>query len=449
MKKTLLTLILCFQLVLPVSVFAKSGSKTQNQIAVIEIFKDNSQKVIVQVKKDLQKRLEQNSQFRFVSQKKIQKELRYEEELPDLSVEGDQIYADAVKAYLNFNFSKALNLLAQAEAEFEKHPGIHGGLQKVYLFQAQIYLQKGKRKLSVEHIQKAIRNNVSLAVLKEGFYAPHFKNFYKREYKKYKSTLPLTSLTIKVKSPREGVPVYVNGVLRTQEKLSNIEVVDQVLYRLQAGTSLTQKRKTVKAKLSKSLKVTLSEKTQLAKKYDFSKFYGIKTNNMEDAISDAIWIGKNLNASTVVLLHYHSGQNQKIFGHGLKNLQKQVTSKAIIMTQVDPKTRKFSKPQKIDFDSYKKEKEQVINQMIAHLSESKLRYRAKASYGNIPILIGQGAVKKKKSKGLLIGIGVAVLGGVVGAVLGLGGGGSSSSSSASSVEAATTTVNINGEISAL
>lgn len=180
-------------------------------------------------------------------------------------VAGDLCYEQAENSFLNFELDQASTAVDECLADFEKNPGISGGLFKAYLLKTQIAFERGQANIATENTQKAIALNLSTSSLNENDYSPKLRRFYEQELQKYKTANPIVNLTIEVKQNKEA-PVYINGLLRGYGPQLVVPIAANELQIVLAGTNPMNSATKVITKENKTIHIANKDKTEKPKK---------------------------------------------------------------------------------------------------------------------------------------------------------------------------------------
>ncbi|MBX7149737.1 hypothetical protein K1X76_11750 [bacterium] len=329
--------------------------------------------------------------------RKVLQEASASEETPILKTRGDDLFLDAQGAYLNLDFKLTKAHLASAVAELEKNPGAMGGLYKSHLLMAQVLLEENQNVLAENEMEKAIRLNPSQKELPISEYSPALAKTFKAVAKK----ISIDPKTISIVLKDDKTPVYVNGVSHGTGLKVLVPVDFSQSNIVSAGTTRLTSQKLLANKIIETVTFDNVSASVVAKKENPT---GLKSSVSEYPLADAYQLGVKTHADYVTVFRFESA------GY-VSRVHVQV---------LDVKRQSISKAKVIDMTS--------VNDYLASASTFagdyvvglKTEDYSKEKGVDLPVLMGK---KKKSSPALWAILGLAVIGGGVGAAMGMSGGG--------------------------
>ncbi len=357
-----------------------SHAEGRKRVILIPVSDESDSKALPGLKNQIEQLLGQSQKFSVVTS-----DLKG---TGGIEVPGDVIYLDGERQFLNLEYDNAIKTSKLALAQFAKNPGMQGGINKVWVLQAQVFLKQGKLDSAADAFSQSIAVGVFLKELDSYFYPQPIRVAYSKAYQEYIAKTSLTELTIRVKSDK-NVPIYLNGAKIGTGPQVQVSVPTSSVQLVAAGNPSAITRIEVPKK-NHPLAVQLEEKA-------------IKQAGSMNRIDDALSLGQSVGADMAVMI----------------SLEKDRPNHKLNLRVVDIEGRSATPVTKFE---------------IAHLQNDFDSAAAAASHHVLSVPEKKFAEingkKKKTPKALLIGvISVLVVGAGVGAALALGGGGGGSDSS--------------------
>lgn len=307
--------------------------------------------------------------------------------------EGDQLFIEAKQSYLQFDNKKAESVLDKAIEHYASNPGTQGGLYQAYLLKAQLEDDNNQSSKAKKSIENAISQNPGVTELSDTFYSPRFRQKYKSVREEFVKNTPLTNLKVTVLGDGNTQDIFLNGENLGKGPQIQVQVIPDRIQFLQAGHSGKLYR--IQPHVQDNNEIKIRSKLNKTKGSEVLAYsFSSQTPNLA---REAQWMGKNVEANTVVLL---SAQKNK------KGLE-------MVVTALDVTSGQLTEPKSFEFTNFTNELPRVAPAMANYINSLKATDFTQDQDMAVPIVDGE---KKSKAWIWVVG-GVVVAGTVAGIIL--------------------------------